>query len=170
MPLEPLAPVSLSASAFAAFGQVIEVPAQPGLVINSGTAVRHSHLARVDTGNPDGEAIISLFVAEPRTLPLALEELERHPLGSQAFMPLDNQPYLVVVAPANPDGSPGTPLAFFARPDQGINLHRGVWHHPLLALHKTCRFLVVDRDGPGNNLELCSLSPGSFQIDSLPVS
>ncbi len=165
-----LEPAPLNARAFAAFGQIIEVPADGGRTINGGTAIRHSRLATVDTSTCEGEAVISLFVAQARSLPLDLQELERHPLGSQAFMPLDGEPYLIVVAPGNEDGSPGLPQAFIARPDQGINLHRGVWHHPLLALHQTCRFLVVDRDGPGDNLEVVPLNSGRYQIDLPPAA
>ncbi len=144
---------------------MIETPEHNGLSINGNTAVRHDALARVDAASDSGHPIISLFVAQPRSLPFRLIELERHPLGSQAFMPLDGEPYLVVVAPTGPGGGPGLPLAFLARADQGVNFDKGVWHHPLLALNRTCRFLVVDRAGPGSNLDVVSLATVDHWIE-----
>ena len=84
--------------------------------------------------------------------------MERHPLGSQAFFPLQATPWLAVVAP-DEAGRPGLPRAFLVRPDadgfMGVNYHRGVWHHPLLALERLSDFLVIDRGGDGVNLEEC---------------
>lgn len=165
----PLKPEALTAEAFLPFGQVIQAPAHGGLSINDGTAVRHDALALVDAAGEGGRAIISLFVAQPRRLPFRLVELEKHPLGSQAFMPLDGEPYLVVVAPTRADGSPGKPRSFYARPDQGVNFDKGVWHHPLLALNKTCRFLVVDRAGPGRNLDVVPLTDANYQLEAPDV-
>ncbi|MNL70724.1 Ureidoglycolate lyase [compost metagenome] len=78
--------------------------------------------------------------------------MERHPLGSQSFSPLSGRPFLVAVSP-DEGGRPGRPLVFLARGDQGVNYGRNVWHHPLMAIGAVSDFLVVDRDGPGNNLE-----------------
>lgn len=160
-----LIPTPLNQTSFAAYGQVIEVPRKAGIKINDGTAVRHDALANVDTAEQSGEPVISIFVAQARPLPITLQELEQHPLGSQAFMPLDNEAYLVVVAEQQANGEPGKLHAFLASAAQGINLHRGVWHHPLLALKKTCRFLVVDRHGPGENLVVVPITTANYLVN-----
>lgn len=153
----------LSAAAFAPFGDVIEsAGAKQIYTINEGTARRFHDLARIDTEAEGGRTIVSLFRAEPRALPFAVTMLERHPLGSQAFVPLDSAVrYLVVVSESPAD----TPRAFLAANGQGINLRRGTWHHPLLALGRVSDFLVIDRGGPGHNCDeallaqACRLSP-----------
>ncbi|MCB1899982.1 ureidoglycolate lyase [Cognatazoarcus halotolerans] len=138
---------------FAPFGQVIEASATARhFTINAGNTERYHDLADVAPG-PDGRAIISIFRGQPRRLPFTVEMLERHPLGSQAFMPISGGPYLVVVAP--PCDRPGTEdiRVFLARGDQGVNYAPGVWHHPLLALDAVSDYIVVDRSGPGRNCD-----------------
>ena len=140
----------LTRSAFAPFGEVIDTAsAQAVYSINEGTATRFHALARVDVAEAGGYPIISLFRAQPRLLPFRVSALERHPLGSQAFMPLSAAPYLIVVA-TDPDV---TPRAFLARDGQGINFYRGTWHHALLALEQESDFLVIDRAGDEGNCE-----------------
>jgi ureidoglycolate lyase len=146
---------ALTREAFAAFGDVLEpASAQTVYEINAGTAQRFHALARVDIAGDDGAAVISLFRAQPRQLPFTVAALERHPLGSQAFMPLGSAPYLVVVAPD--PASP--PRAFLAREGQGVNFHRGTWHHALLALERESDFLVVDRAGTAANCDEVTLA------------
>lgn len=99
----------------------------------------------------DGRPAISLFRAKPLDR-LDLTMMERHPLGSQAFMPLSGRPYLVVVAPPGPL-EPAAIQAFLAAPSQGVNYAPGVWHHALLALEAVSDFLVVDRAGPEENCD-----------------
>ncbi|RMA41507.1 ureidoglycolate lyase [Rhodophyticola porphyridii] len=140
----------LTAAAFAPFGDVLEAKGPPDRLINQGLCGRFHDRARLSFA--DGRAGISLFRAEPRTLPYTLDLLERHPLGSQAFLPMTEYPFLVTVAP-DADGRPGTPLAFLTTPGQGINLHAGTWHGVLTPLHAPGLFAVVDRIGPGDNLE-----------------
>jgi ureidoglycolate lyase len=141
----------LTAEAFRLFGEVIEATdAVRHFTINDGYAERFHELATVDTGPPGGRAIVSIFKARPRVLPLQLILLERHPLGSQAFMPLSGRAYLVVVAPPMPHGAaPDISVlrCFRAEGTQGINYARGTWHHPLIALDAPSDFLVVDRGG-----------------------
>lgn len=152
----------LTAPAFAPFGEVIAAAsAQTVQAINTGTAQRFHALAHIDCDAEGGSPIISIFRAQPRELPFTVRLLERHPLGSQAFMPLSPHPYLVVVA-SSPDA---VPRAFLAQQDQGINLHRGTWHHPLLALAARSDFLVIDRAGAGDNCEEVLL-PQAYQIVS----
>ncbi len=140
----------LTAEAFAPFGDVLETAGDPDRLINQGLCGRWHDRARLDFG--DGRAGISLFRAEPRALPYRLEMVERHPDGSQAFLPMTQAPFLVIVAPD--EGSrPGEPLAFLTAPGQGVNYARGTWHGVLTPLSPPGLFAVVDRIGPGANLE-----------------
>lgn len=151
----PLAIEALSAEAFAPFGDVIATASARAVFdINDGTAQRFHDLARIDTASGGGHTVLSLFRALPRELPFAISMLERHPLGSQAFVPLANARYLIVVA----ESPSSTPRAFVADQGQGINYRRGVWHHPLIALDRRSDFLVIDRDGPGENCEEAKLA------------
>ena len=149
IPTEPL-----TARAFAPFGDVLEAVGVPDMVINEGFADRFHDRARLDfgTGVSKGRAGISLFRARARSLPYRLTMFERHPLGSQAFIPMQAEPWLVTVAP-DENGRPGTPRAFIAAPGQAINYHRGTWHGVLTPLSDSAIFAVVDWIGEGNNLE-----------------
>jgi len=147
----------LTAEAFAPFGDVIEPSGEPTVMINRGKCGRYHDIAALDF--VDGQAGISIFEGEPYELPLALDLMERHPLGSQAFLPLSAQPYLVIVA-EDAEGTPDTPHAFLANSDQGVNYHhqgvnyhRNTWHGVLTPLNQKALFAVVDRIGEGNNLQ-----------------
>ena len=142
---------SLTQDAFAAFGDIITLRNAPDKLINQGLCGRHHDLATLDFG-PDGRAGISLFDATPRSLPYRLELVERHPECSQAFLPMTENPFLVIVAPDN-GGIPGRPLAFRTLAGQGINFHRNVWHGVLTPLFAPGLFAVVDRIGSSTNLE-----------------
>ena len=150
----PIAP--LTREAFAPYGEVIEPgAASQDYAVNAGTAVRFDALAHVDTAAQGGRAVISIFRAQPRAFPFEVAMLERHPLGSQAFVPLDPRlRYVVVVA----DDPAGTLRAFLAERGQGVNYRRGTWHHPLIALDRGGDFLVVDRAGEGGNCEEARLA------------
>ena len=140
----------LTGAAFAAFGDVIALKDTPDLLINQEFCERHHDLATLDF--VDARAGISLLKAAPRTLPYRLEMMERHPLGSQAFIPMTADPFLVIVAP-DAGGAPGKPIAFRTVSGQGINFYRGTWHGVLFPLSEPGLFAVVDRIGNGNNLE-----------------
>jgi ureidoglycolate lyase len=140
----------LTADAFAPFGDVLEVAGDPDRIINQGLCGRFHDLAMLDFA--DGRAGISIFNAEARTLPMTLEMVERHPLGSQAFIPMTQHPFVVIVAP-DAGSRPGRPLAFRTAPGQGVNYHRNTWHGVLTPLHAPGLFAVVDRIGEGANLE-----------------
>lgn len=140
----------LTAEAFAPFGDVLQFDGRVDKVINQGLCDRLHDRAQIDVS--DGRVGISLFDATPRKLPMQLEMVERHPDGSQAFLPLSETPFLVVVAP-DEGGSPGAPLAFLTDGTQGVNYHRGTWHGVCTPLHPPGRFAVVDRIGAGDNLE-----------------
>ncbi|GGD39993.1 ureidoglycolate lyase [Sinisalibacter lacisalsi] len=141
----------LTADAFAPFGDVLEAEGAPDRIINQGLCGRYHDRAALDFG-PDGRAGISLFKAQARALPYRLDMFERHPEGSQAFIPMSRDPFLVIVAP-DADGAPGTPRAFLTAPGQGINLHRGTWHGVLTPLAPPGLFAVIDRIGETANLE-----------------
>lgn len=163
-PVRTLAVEALTREAFAPFGEVIEASAAARhFDINAGNTVRYHDLANIDPG-ADGRVIVSIFRGQPRKLPFRVELMERHPRASQAFVPLSGKPYLVVVAPAHARPDADALRVFLARGDQGVNYATGVWHHPLLALDEVCDFLVIDRDGPGDNcdevqLEVAALIP-----------
>lgn len=141
---------ALSAEEFAPFGDVLETAGEPDKIINQGLCGRFHDRAKLDFG-PGGRAGISLFSAVPRSLPYRLEMVERHPDGSQAFVPMHQNPWLVIVAEAG--DRPGTIRAFLAAPGQGVNLHRGTWHGVLTPLLAPGLFAVVDRIGTTANLE-----------------
>jgi ureidoglycolate lyase len=148
---------ALTREAFAPFGDVIQVEGSPHYTINSGYAQRHHDLATVDVLERGGRPLISIFRARPRPLPVRIEIMERHPLSSQAFVPLSSIPFLVVVAPPGDGPQPESLRAFITDGTQGINYRRGVWHHALLALESPCDFLVVDRGGPGPDCDEVTL-------------
>ena len=156
----------LTAQAFAEFDEVIEAHEGDGFGINQGFTWRHHKLAKVHTDQPTDEAIISIFSSKNRPAPIAINMMERHPLGSQAFMPLSDTPFLVVVAKAGPEPQLADLKAFVTNGKQGVNYGTGVWHHPLLILAPQQDFLVVDRAGDGNNLNEVMFSEGQCaQLD-----
>ena len=132
-----LQPAPLTREGFRPFGEVIEMEGSAHYTINQGFTERFNDLCFVDVAMEGGSTNVSLFLGQP--------------LGSQAFVPLQDQPWLVLVA--------GDPLdfasyrAFTATGQQGVNYARNVWHHPLLVLDADSRFIIIDRLGPGNNLE-----------------
>ena len=146
----------LTAEAFAPFGDVLEVRGEPDKIINAGMCGRYHDVADLDFGE-NGRAGISIFHAEPRSFPYTLDLMERHPEGSQAFIPMHRKPFLVTVAP-DEDGKPGTPLAFITAPGRGINFHKNTWHGVLTPLQHPGVFAVVDRIGKTPNLEEFSLA------------
>jgi ureidoglycolate lyase len=146
----------LTKAAFAPFGDVVEMDGASPIQINQGFAQRFNTLAQIDVSSEAGETNISLFTANPRPQPIAINLMERHPLGTQLFYPLQDKPWLIVVCADPMD--PKTYRAFSATGRQGINYHRNVWHFPLLVFDTESRFLVVDRKGPGKNLEEVELA------------
>jgi ureidoglycolate lyase len=148
---------ALTAAAFAPFGDVIEIAGRDPRSINDGTCGRFDDLAQVDVLAAGGRPMISIFQASPRPLPFQVQVLERHPLSSQAIIPMDGRPFLVVVAA---DGD--SPLAsrirvYRSSGTQGVNYRRNTWHHALIALERTSYFIVVDRGGPEQNCEETSV-------------
>ncbi|WP_235017382.1 ureidoglycolate lyase [Nitrincola tapanii] len=144
----PITP--LTQENFAPFGDLIDWRQAEHFLINAGTTQRFHCLAEVNTGAEDGRAIISIFrKPQADSLPLRVTLLERHPQGSQAFIPLNAQPFFILVAPATEGSKPDLHQLklFLSDGQQGVNYAAGVWHHPLIALQDGDCFLVVDRQG-----------------------
>lgn len=144
----------LTRAGFADFGDVIETVNSNHFPINEGRVERYHDLATVQLGGDNSRALINIFECNVASeLPYQLPLVERHPLGSQAFMPLTPVKFVVVVGRAGELPDPQELRAFESNGKQGINYHRGVWHMPLIADEAGLRFLVVDRGGDGHNCD-----------------
>ena len=146
-----LTPRPLTSDNFAPFGDVVEACGSYKS-INYGQTERYHDLASIDTGASGGQTLVNIFRSTPLPLPLKIEIMERHPLSSQMFMPLSDNPYLVVVAPKG-DFDARKIEAFLVNGNQGVNYHAGTWHHYSLALGTVSDFLVIDRGGDGDNCD-----------------
>ncbi|RPG89441.1 MAG: ureidoglycolate lyase [Candidatus Puniceispirillum sp. TMED245] len=149
----------LTKAAFAPFGTVIERDGAEIRMINEGTTTRYHALSGVDVAAGGGTAILSIFAGTPRSVPIEISMMERHPIGSQAFMPLLDHDWLVVVAPTNGDDSApdfNGLRCFHARGDQGVSYAPHVWHHPLL-VRQPQDFLIADRAGPEGESDSANL-------------
>lgn len=156
----------LRKAAFAGFGDVVETDGAQWIGINQGFAERCNGLAGIDVAMEGGNVNVSIFKARARPQPIGIRLMERHPLGSQLFMPLQDAPWLVLVCTDPREAR--SYRAFHATGRQGVNYARGVWHHPLLVLTDNERFLIIDRGGPGDNLEETWLDAGeSLQLKPL---
>ncbi len=142
----------LTEEAFAPFGEVIDLNKAENFPINNGMCTRFNDLATVELGGEKPRPLVNVFRGKPYDLPLHLKMVERHPLGSQAFIPMNKRPFLVIVS-EDRDNIPQTPVAFLTKPGQGINIGQNIWHGVLTTLGEVSDFVVVDRGGPGNNLE-----------------
>jgi len=141
---------ALERAAFAPFGDVLESAGAPARIINQGRCGRWHDLAQLTFG--DGRAGISLFRSEVRRLPFELTMMERHHLGSQAFLPMSHDAFVVIVAP-DANGAPGKPRAFMSAPGQGVNYLPGVWHGVLTPLSEPGLFAVIDRIPPQQGMD-----------------
>lgn len=156
-------PQQLTAESFAVYGDVISVSeSAEHFAINDGHTMRYHDLAEVDVTEQQGTTLLNIFRSTPLAFPLPIEMMERHPLGSQAFIPMSNQPYVVVVAPSGELDTSKIEV-FLASSKQGVNYHKGTWHHFCLALNEVSDFLVVDRGGKGDNCDVEKLD-GSLVI------
>lgn len=142
----------LTREAFAPFGDVIETEGANNFEINNGSTIRYHDLAKVETLGENSSALINIFRGTQKIFPLEIDMMERHPFGSQAFIPLQGRAFLVVVS-RDENGVPAVPQAFLVNGNQGVNYAAGTWHHPLLSLEPDSNFLVVDRGGDGDNLD-----------------
>lgn len=149
---QSITPIPLTYADFKPFGDVIEAGNSQARSINEGNTTRYHNLAELDLSAEGGKPGLNIFRSRPVPQPMILELMERHPLSSQAFYPLGNSPYLVVVAPPG-ELDPFAVVAFVAQSDQGVNYHKGTWHHYSLALGGVSDFLVVDRISDDQNCD-----------------
>ncbi len=161
--VEPLARAS-----FAPFGDVIEFEGNESYPINNGMADRYHALASVELGGTDAHAVVSLVASKKFELPRKVDHLEYHPYGSQAFIPLDDSPFIVVVCKAGATPKVEDLRAFVTNGRQGINYHAGTWHHVLLTPYAAMRFICVDRDSPDDNCVDCHIPAAEQPLLALP--
>jgi len=157
MSVRQLTAEPLSAEAFAPFGDVIETRQINQQVMNEARFERFDALALADIDARGQVAISIARCCQATRLPYEVTLLERHPLGSQAFIPRTEFEFVVVVAPAGDTVLPDQLKAFMSNGKQGINYHRGIWHMPLIAFEADQEFLLVDRVGSGSNCEVITL-------------
>ena len=144
-------PINISRSNFATFGDLISTNDINPMDINAGYAKRFDNLANLNTLTDGGKTIVSIFSALKRTFPMEIDMMEKHPLGSQAFIPMKETTFLVFVAPSGDFPEVNKIQSFIIPPKTGINYKPGIWHFPLISTEDT-NFLVIDRKGKGENL------------------
>ena len=144
-------PIKISKSNFSAYGDLISTDDINPMDINAGYAKRFDDLANVDTSIDGGKTIVSIFSALKRTFPMKIDMMEKHPLGSQAFIPMKETTFLSFVAPQGDFPEISKIESFIIPPKTGINYKPGIWHFPLISTEDT-NFLVIDRKGEGENL------------------
>ena len=144
-------PIKITRSNFSAFGDLISADDISFMDINAGYAKRFDNLANINTSKDKGETIVSIFSALRRTFPMKIDMMEKHPLGSQSFIPMKETTFLSFVAPAGESPEISKIQSFIIPPKTGINYKPGIWHFPLISTEDT-NFLVIDRKGSGENL------------------
>jgi ureidoglycolate lyase len=144
-------PIKITKENFSDFGDVISAEKITPIDINAGYAKRYDDLANISTLKSDGKTIVSIFSALKRSFPMKIDMMEKHPLGSQAFMPMKETTFLCFVAPAGNEPQINKIQSFVIPPKIGINYKPGIWHFPLISTEDT-DFLVIDRKGSGENL------------------
>ena len=149
-------PAKISKENFAKYGDIISTNNLEPIDINNGYAKRFDNLVNINTSKDQGKTIISIFSAIKRNFPMKIDMMEKHPLGSQAFIPMKETTFLAFVAPQNNKPEIEKGESFIIPPGIGINYKPGIWHFPLIST-ENMNFLVVDRQGPGNNLVIENL-------------
>ena len=149
-------PIKVSKESFADFGDVISSENIKAININAGYAKRFDGIANLNTSKDNGETTISIFSALKRSFPMKIDMMEKHPLGSQAFVPMKETTFLVFVAPKGVKPNLNEVEAFIVPSGIGVNYNPGTWHFPLIST-EDMNFLVVDRKGSGDNLVIESL-------------
>ena len=144
-------PKNITKQNFSSYGDIISTEDATPIDINAGYAKRYDNLANINTSKENGESIISIFSAIKRTFPMKIDMMEKHPLGSQAFIPMKETIFLAFVAPSGDKPNLDKLESFIIPKGIGINYNPGIWHFPLIST-ENMNFLVVDRKGSGNNL------------------
>ena len=146
-------PTKITRENFSAYGDLISSESIKPMDINAGYAKRFDNLAKINTAKDKGETIVSIFSALKRSFPMKIDMMEKHPLGSQAFVPMKETTFLSFVAPAGDAPEINKIQSFIIPPKMGINYKPGIWHFPLISTEDT-NFLVIDRKGSGENLTI----------------
>jgi ureidoglycolate lyase len=149
-------PKPISKGNFSKFGDMITTDDITPLEINNGYAKRFDGIANLNTNKDNGKTTISIFSALKRTFPMKIDMMEKHPLGSQAFVPMKETIFLVFVAPEGNKPDLNKVESFIVPPGIGVNYNPGIWHFPLIST-ENMNFLVVDREGSGDNLVIENL-------------
>ena len=155
-----LTPKVLTADNFQLFGEVLTTENKEYITINDGFASKFPDIVKLDTKEAEGETSVHIFVAKKRQFPLQITMLENHPFFSQTFIPKNNTPFIVVVAPASEEPVIENIKAFITDGDQGISYSRGVWHFPLISLKDNAQFVVIDRkyNSDKDSMKQCTVS------------
>ena len=146
-------PKKITRKNFQKYGDLISVKKKKSININDGYAKRFDNLCRINTSSKKGKTIMSIFSAKKRKFPMNIKMMEKHPLGSQAFVPMNETTFLVFVAPKGKRPNTKKIESFIVPKQTGINYKPGIWHFPLIS-SKNMNFLVIDRKGMGNNLTI----------------
>ena len=144
-------PIPITTENFSKFGDMITTENIKPLEINNGYAKRFDNIAKIDTSSKNGETTISIFSALKRSFPMKIDMMEKHPLGTQAFIPMKETTFLTLVAPEGKKLEMDKIESFVVPKGKGVNYKTGIWHFPLIST-EDMDFLVVDRKGPGENL------------------
>ena len=157
-------PKPINKENFKNFGDMITTDNIKPLEINDGYAKRYDGIANLDAKKDNGESIISIFSALKRSFPMKVDMMEKHPLGSQAFIPMKETTFLAFVAPKGVKPDLDKVEAFIIPKGVGVNYNAGIWHFPLIAT-EDMDFLVVDRKGEGDNLVLHDLNKENITLE-----
>jgi ureidoglycolate lyase len=163
-----LTPEVLTADNFQLFGEVLSTENKESISINDGFASKFPDIVKLDTKEAEGETSVHIFVAKKRQFPLQITMLENHPFFSQTFIPKNNTPFIVVVAPPSEEPVIENIKAFITDGDQGISYSRGVWHFPLISMNDNSEFIVLDRK---NNIDVDTIEQCIVKsIDNIDIS
>ena len=157
-------PINISKENFSVFGDLITSNDIDPIDINAGYAKRYDDLANINTEKDGGKTIVSIFSALKRSFPMKIDMMEKHPLGSQAFIPMKETTFLAFVAPQGDKPNLNKVEAFIVPKGIGVNYNSGVWHFPLIST-EDMNFLVVDRKGEGNNLVFHDLNKENISLE-----
>ena len=157
-------PTEITRENFALYGDLISSDAIKPMDINEGYAKRFDNLAKINTSKDKGETVLSIFSALKRSFPMRIDMMEKHPLGSQAFVPMKETIFLSFVAPSGDAPEINKIQSFIIPPKMGINYKPGIWHFPLISTEDT-NFLVIDRKGSGDNLVIHKFEKEEIVLD-----
>ena len=144
-------PIKITRKNFTEFGDLISSEGINPININAGYAKRFDNLANINTSRDGGKTIVSIFSTLKRTFPMKIDMMEKHPLGSQAFIPMKETNFIVLVAPPGDKPEISKIESFVVSRGIGINYKPDIWHFPLIST-ENMNFLVMDRKGTGDNL------------------